>query len=93
MSEQPNVISAPAHEVIIVPDYGTPGREVLKQQCIDVRIRVFAHEQGFPLETEIDEFRTALFEHFYHLSLPFYFHHSLRFHALVRGCLLRLTDN
>lgn len=47
--------SAPAHEIIKIPDFGAPGRDALKQQCFDVRIAVFTHEQGFPLETEVDE--------------------------------------
>lgn len=45
----------PAHEIIIVPAVGEPGREELKQRCYDVRIDVFHREQGFPLDTEIDE--------------------------------------
>ena len=44
-----------AYEVITVPAVGEPGREELRQQCYDVRIAVFSVEQGFPLETEIDE--------------------------------------
>ncbi|KAJ8469888.1 hypothetical protein ONZ51_g8694 [Trametes cubensis] len=47
---------APAHEIITVPAPGQPGRDELKQQCYDVRIDVFHHEQGFPLDTEIDEY-------------------------------------
>lgn len=43
------------YEVIKIPDTGEPGRDVLKQQCFDLRISVFVHEQGFPLEVEIDE--------------------------------------
>lgn len=45
----------PAHEIIIVPAVGEDGCEELRQQCYDVRIDVFHHEQKFPLETEIDE--------------------------------------
>ena len=45
----------PAHEIIIVPAVGEPGRDELRQQCYDVRIDVFHREQGFPLDTEIDE--------------------------------------
>lgn len=42
------------HEIVRVP----PGREEeLRQQCYNVRIKVFHHEQGFPLEAEIDELR------------------------------------
>ncbi|KAI0642456.1 acyl-CoA N-acyltransferase [Trametes meyenii] len=46
----------PAHEVIVAPAPGQPGRDELRQQCYDIRIAVFHHEQGFPLETEIDEY-------------------------------------
>lgn len=45
----------PVNELIIIPAVGEEGRDILKQQCFDVRIDVFHHEQGFPLETEIDE--------------------------------------
>ncbi|TBU33123.1 acyl-CoA N-acyltransferase [Dichomitus squalens] len=45
----------PPHEIIIVPAPGQPGREELRQQCYDVRIDVFHHEQGFPLDTEVDD--------------------------------------
>ncbi|KAI0751013.1 acyl-CoA N-acyltransferase [Daedaleopsis nitida] len=47
--------SPPAHEIIVVPSVGQAGREELRQQCYDVRIDVFHHEQGFPLDTEIDD--------------------------------------
>ncbi|KAJ2927882.1 hypothetical protein H1R20_g9201, partial [Candolleomyces eurysporus] len=39
----------PAHEIVV-----TRSPEE-RQQCYDVRINVFHHEQHFPLETEIDE--------------------------------------
>lgn len=45
----------PAHEIVVVPAVGEPGRDELRQKCYDVRIDVFHHEQKFPLETEIDE--------------------------------------
>ena len=45
----------PKYEIIQVPDIGIPKREALLQQCYDLRIQVFTHEQGFPLETELDE--------------------------------------
>ncbi|KAL0067677.1 hypothetical protein AAF712_005392 [Marasmius tenuissimus] len=41
---------APAHEVVIA----TTEEEI--QQCLQVRIDVFHHEQGFPLDTEIDQY-------------------------------------
>lgn len=46
----PTMSSAPAHEIILVP-----ARDALRQQCYDVRIAVFHREQGFPLDTEIDD--------------------------------------
>jgi GNAT superfamily N-acetyltransferase len=52
---------APTHEIVIVPD----GEKELREQCYDVRIQVFHHEQGFPLDTEIDEQVLHLFR-----SLP-----------------------
>lgn len=49
-------VTAPAHEVIIVPGPGDLDREKLRKQCYDVRIAVFVDEQQFPLDVEIDEF-------------------------------------
>ena len=43
------------HEIVHVPSVGRSGREQLRQQCYDVRVDVFHREQGFPLDTEIDE--------------------------------------
>ncbi|KAH9948414.1 acyl-CoA N-acyltransferase [Amylocystis lapponica] len=45
----------PAHEILLVPAVGQLGRDTLRQQCYDVRIDVFHHEQKFPLDTEIDD--------------------------------------
>ena len=45
----------PPHEIIFVPAVGQQGRDELRQQCYDVRVNVFHREQGFPLDTEIDE--------------------------------------
>ncbi len=42
------------HEIIIA----TTKEHI--QQCLDVRIQVFHHEQKFPLETEIDELLASL---------------------------------
>lgn len=44
----------PAYEIIVVPGPGEDGREELKEQCFDLRFTVFAHEQGFPAETELE---------------------------------------
>jgi predicted GNAT family N-acyltransferase len=43
------------HEIIRIPSVGQTGREQLRHQCYDVRIDVFHREQGFPLDSEIDE--------------------------------------
>ncbi|KAI0089057.1 acyl-CoA N-acyltransferase [Irpex rosettiformis] len=48
-------MSIPPHEIIVIPAFGEEGREVLWQQCFDVRLDVFHHEQGFPAETEKDD--------------------------------------
>jgi len=51
--------AAPAHEIMtIIPSECQADESVkrLRQQCFDVRIEVFHHEQGFPLETELDEY-------------------------------------
>lgn len=50
----------PDYEIIKVPDSAEEGRDALKQQCLDLRIEVFSNEQGFPVETEIDEFEFSL---------------------------------
>ncbi|EGO27644.1 hypothetical protein SERLADRAFT_382918, partial [Serpula lacrymans var. lacrymans S7.9] len=46
----------PAHETIVVPAVGQEGHKELQAQCIGVRIEVFVHEQGFPLDVEVDEY-------------------------------------
>lgn len=43
------------HEIIRIPSVGQSGREELIQLCYNIRIDVFHREQGFPLDTEIDE--------------------------------------
>ncbi|TFY58360.1 hypothetical protein EVJ58_g6464 [Rhodofomes roseus] len=48
-------MDAPQHDIVIVPRVGEPGRDELRQECYDVRIDVFHHEQQFPLDTEIDD--------------------------------------
>ena len=53
--------AVPLHEVIRIPAYGEVGHEELKRQCFDLRIAVFVHEQGFPLEVEIDQLSRFLF--------------------------------
>ncbi|KIJ20385.1 hypothetical protein PAXINDRAFT_160959 [Paxillus involutus ATCC 200175] len=45
----------PSHEIIVIPPAGHDGRQALLDQSINVRIDVFVHEQGFPLDVEVDE--------------------------------------
>ena len=54
-------VMVPPYEIYKIPDPGEEEREVLIQQCYDVRIEVFVHEQGFPLDVEIDELRIFLY--------------------------------
>ena len=54
---------APAHEIIVVPAVGQPGREELRQQCYDLRVEVFHHEQGFSVEDEFDKRVPIFFIH------------------------------
>lgn len=42
----------PDHEIVVV-DYK---QQDLRRQCYDVRINVFVHEQGFPVDVELDQF-------------------------------------
>jgi hypothetical protein len=46
---------SPNHEIVHLPS-GREGEE-LRQGCYNVRINVFHHEQGYPLEAEIDKLR------------------------------------
>lgn len=48
---------APDHEIVRVPSRAGGREELHRQGCYNVRINVFHHEQGFPLEAEIDELR------------------------------------
>ena len=43
------------HEIILVPPLGQSGREQLLQECYDIRINVFHHEQGYSLNVVFDE--------------------------------------
>jgi hypothetical protein len=45
------------HEIILVPPLGQSDREQLLQECYDIRINVFHHEQGYSLNVVIDELR------------------------------------
>ncbi|KAF8313267.1 hypothetical protein DL93DRAFT_2081354 [Clavulina sp. PMI_390] len=42
-------------EMILV-EPRSQGSEELWRQCLDVRMKVFAEEQGFPVDTEIDDY-------------------------------------
>jgi len=42
----------PAHEIVLV----TSDDSEMTEECKKVRVAVFADEQGFPLDTEIDEY-------------------------------------
>ena len=44
--------TTPAHEIVVVDH----NQQDLRRQCYDVRINVFVHEQGFPLDVELDQF-------------------------------------
>ncbi|KAI0796940.1 acyl-CoA N-acyltransferase [Abortiporus biennis] len=44
----------PLHEIVAI-NSGDAHWEHLRQQCFDVRIDVFHHEQKFPLEAELDD--------------------------------------
>lgn len=46
----------PSHEIILVPPPGHEQRQPLLDQCINVRIDVFVHEQQFSLDVEVDEY-------------------------------------
>ena len=45
------------HEIILVPPLGQFDREQLLQECYDIRINVFHHEQGYSLNVVFDELR------------------------------------
>lgn len=53
-----SVPEVPPYEIITIePSRGTPENwKELREQCHNVRLDVFHHEQGFPVETELDEF-------------------------------------
>ncbi|KIP12759.1 hypothetical protein PHLGIDRAFT_97410 [Phlebiopsis gigantea 11061_1 CR5-6] len=52
-------MDVPAHEIIVVPGVGQPGRDELRQQCYDLRVEVFHREQGFSVEDEFDQYDEA----------------------------------
>jgi hypothetical protein len=62
----------PPHQIIVIPPPGHEDRLLLLDQCINVRIDVFVHEQQFPLDAEVDEYvilfritlpRICIFQH------------------------------
>ncbi|KZS91316.1 acyl-CoA N-acyltransferase [Sistotremastrum niveocremeum HHB9708] len=46
----------PPHEIIVLPGPGEADRKRLLDQCIAMRIEVFVGEQGFDLDTEVDQY-------------------------------------
>lgn len=48
--------TSPPHEIIVIPPPGHEGRQMLLDQCINVRTYVFVHEQQFPMDVEVDEY-------------------------------------
>ena len=60
-SPDPVPESTPDHEIILVPPVGQSGREQLLQECYDVRINVFHHEQGYSPDVVIDKLRLPSF--------------------------------
>jgi predicted GNAT family N-acyltransferase len=82
-------MSPPAHEIVVIP----PKDESRREECYNVRIQVFVHEQGFPLDTEIDE--SVLGERFlplHFLICPLIVYVS-RFDGMSTHFLLRLVPS
>jgi hypothetical protein len=44
------MVSTPSYDILILDQAHTQFKD-----CYDIRVQVFANEQGFPLETELDE--------------------------------------
>ncbi|CAL1701285.1 unnamed protein product [Somion occarium] len=49
-------LEVPPHEIVVIKPYirSPDNWKELREQCYSVRIDVFHHEQGFPIEDEID---------------------------------------
>ncbi|KAG8218534.1 acyl-CoA N-acyltransferase [Butyriboletus roseoflavus] len=47
--------TSPPREIVVVPLPGHECRQLLLDQCINVRIDVFVHEQQFSLDVEVDD--------------------------------------
>ena len=83
------LLSSMEHEIIRIPSVGQTGREQLRHQCYNVRLDVFYREQGFPVETEIDELCLFHFSGFLLISAP-----SLRrLDEIAEHFLLRLLPS
>ena len=57
VSPDPVPKTTPDHAIILVPPVGQFGREQLLQECYDIRINVFHHEQGYSPDVVIDKLR------------------------------------
>ncbi|KAI6105920.1 acyl-CoA N-acyltransferase [Pisolithus sp. B1] len=57
MSDQaaPAPPDVPDHEIITLPAAGHRNYQPLLDQCLNVRVEVFVHEQGFSLDDEFDK--------------------------------------
>jgi hypothetical protein len=52
-------VLAPPHEIIVISPEDIESNEnskTLRDQCYSLRVQVFHEEQGFPLDTEFDEY-------------------------------------
>ena len=61
VSPDPVPKTTPDHAIILVPPVGQSGREHLLQECYDIRINVFHHEQGYSPDVVIDKLRLPSF--------------------------------
>ena len=83
------VYLAMEHEIVRIPSVGQTGREQLRHQCYNVRLDVFYREQGFPVETEIDELCLFHFSGFLLISAPSH----RRLDEIAEHFLLRLLPS
>ncbi|KAF9448239.1 acyl-CoA N-acyltransferase, partial [Macrolepiota fuliginosa MF-IS2] len=77
----------PSHDIIVVSS-----RDEL-QQCFDVRVEVFHHEQGFPLDLELDELATRLFYHYISAHILLRLTPSLKPIGTIRGYVVPGTTD
>lgn len=69
--------TSPPHEIIIIPPPGHEGRQMLLDQCINVRTDVFVHEQLFSLDLEVDEYVIFLPNYISPSASVYIFHHII----------------